>query len=598
MTLKRKNPLILVLAGFLMLNGCALKQMIKMSKDQELTVTPNPLELHGDSVSFEISALLPLKMLKKNKIYTVSPVYKYGEESITMADIEFKSTDFPDAKTEQPKVGKKMAFFYKPEIGNGDLLVKGTAYNAAKTKSKSSEFLPVAKGIITTSRLLKDYHFIAYADHGYNNKPEYIPMTINFYFDQGRANLKKSEITGQEGKKLDAFIASKNVTKTVTIVGQHSPEGTERANTQLSEQRAQTIEQFYRSRMKHYDYKNMADSIKFVTKGVVQDWEPFKAELAETTVLTDDQKNRILEIVNSGGTFEEKEKNLQSLPYYKTILNKVYPKLRVARTEVLTLKPKKSDAEITVLAKQIVDGTVSPDTLNLPELLYAATLTPILKEKEAIYQAAVKKSDTWEVHNNLGAVYLEMAKKEVDQTQKLSLVDKAVNQFEISIKAKDNAAGHSNKAVALMMKSQRPEALQELEKAVQMDANDDLKKGIHGMKGAIEIREGKYTNAVQSLSKSNDSTEVVYNLALANLMKKDLNAAKTGFGNVTVKAPNDAWGYYLSAVTASRMQDEGSMATNLKKAVQLESSMAEKAMNDLEFMNYWNSENFKKALMR
>lgn len=602
MTLKSKNPLIFALAGFLMLNGCSLKQMIKMSKDQELTVTPNPIELHGDSVKFEISALLPVKMLKKNKIYTVSPIYKYGEEEVKLADMEFVSTDFPNAKTEQPKISKQQSFFYKPEIGNGDVLLKGTAYNLTKTKSKSTDYLPVAKGIITTSRLLKDYHFIAYADHGYNNKPEYVPMAINFYFDQGKSNLKKSEITGAEGKKLEAFIAAKNATKTVTVVGEHSPEGTETANTKLSEERAKTIEKYYRDRMKHFDYKAMADSIQFVTKGVVQDWEPLKKELAATTVLTEEQKSQVLQIVNGSGTFEEKEKQLQKLPFYKTILNQIYPKLRIARTEILTLKPKKSDAEITVLANKIVAATeadaLNADTLSMAELLYAATLTPILAEKAAIYQAAIKKQDNWVAHNNLGAVYLEMAKKEVDQNQKLALVDKAVVQFEIALKQKDNAEAQSNLAVAYQIRNQRAEALLALEKAVQMDANDDLKKGIYGMKGAIEIREGKYDNAVQSLSKSNDSTEVVYNLALANLMKKDFNAAKTGFGNVTVKAPSDAWGYYLSAVTAARMGDEGEMATNLKKAVQHESSLAEKAMGDLEFINYWNSDNFKKALMK
>ena len=171
MTLIRKSTLAFLMVGFLLF-GCALKQMVKMSKDQQLTVTPNPLEVHGDSVAFDMSAALPVKMLKKNKIYTLETSYKHGEQSMDLQDIEFKSTDFPNAKVEQPKVDKHYAFFYKPEIGNGDLTLVGTASNMTKTKTKSTEPLPIAKGIITTSRLVKDIYYIAYADHGYNNKEE------------------------------------------------------------------------------------------------------------------------------------------------------------------------------------------------------------------------------------------------------------------------------------------------------------------------------------------------------------------------------------------------------------------------------------------
>lgn len=63
----------------LMLSGCALSTMIKMAKDQQVTVSPSPLEVHADSVRFEVSALLPVKMLKPNKVYTLNTYYQYGD---------------------------------------------------------------------------------------------------------------------------------------------------------------------------------------------------------------------------------------------------------------------------------------------------------------------------------------------------------------------------------------------------------------------------------------------------------------------------------------------------------------------------------------
>jgi hypothetical protein len=186
MTLIRKSTLSYLLIGFVMF-GCALPKMVKMSKDQQLTATPNPLEVHGDSVAFDISAILPVKMLKKNKIYTVNTSYKYADQKIDLQSIEFKQTDFPTGNTEQPKAQKHYSFFYKPEIGNGDLVVTGTASNATKTKTKSTAELPIAKGLIRTSRLVKDINYIAYADHGYNNKEELTPLVVNFFFEQGQS---------------------------------------------------------------------------------------------------------------------------------------------------------------------------------------------------------------------------------------------------------------------------------------------------------------------------------------------------------------------------------------------------------------------------
>lgn len=116
------------------------------------------------------------------------------------------------------------------------------------------------------------------------------------------------------------------------------------------------------------------------------------------------------------------------------------------------------------------------------------------------------------------------------------------------------------------------------------------------MLGVVSIREGKYDVAIQSLSKSNDSTIVLYDLALANLLKKDFNAAKGGFATVTEKDPKNALGFYLAAVTAARLQDEAGVTSNIKKAVALDGKIVNAALADLEFMAYWNSDNFKNAL--
>ena len=48
---------------------------------------------------------------------------------------------------------------------------------------------------------------------------------------------------------MENFIASKNKTRTVEIIGSHSPEGLESVNSELSEDRAKVIKDFYFKKM-------------------------------------------------------------------------------------------------------------------------------------------------------------------------------------------------------------------------------------------------------------------------------------------------------------------------------------------------------------
>jgi hypothetical protein len=79
--------------------------------------------------------------------------------------------------------------------------------------------MPVATGLITTSKLVKPVAFAAFAGHGYNNQEELVPVIIpDFIFEQGRSVLRTSESQECKGKTAGCFHCSqKNATRTVTI---------------------------------------------------------------------------------------------------------------------------------------------------------------------------------------------------------------------------------------------------------------------------------------------------------------------------------------------------------------------------------------------
>ncbi|MBI1768006.1 MAG: hypothetical protein HYR67_06505 [Bacteroidetes bacterium] len=578
--------------GAMTMAGCTLPQMIKMAKDQKLEAKPNPLEVHKDTVNFDMSGNLPAKLLKKGTVFTVNTFYKYGESELALPAVPFKAEDYPANSTSQTPVSKSFSFPYKDAYKVGTV---ETQYVASKgTKSKSTPRLAIATGIITTSKLVQNSYYAAFAEHGYNNQEELTPVIIpDFNFERGKSVLRKSEINAEKGKQLDAFIAAKNITKTVTITGTHSPEGLERINSKLSEERAAVIEKFYRDEMKKYDYQGVAADIKFILKPIVDDWAGFSTALASYEGITADEKSEYMNIVNNGGTFEEKEKSLHKLKSYNKVFKDIYPGLRSAKTEILTVKSKKTDAEISVLAKQISKGEVGADGLTFEELMYAGTLTPSLDEKAAIYEAATKKGDNWNANNNLAASYIQMI---IDNPARASeLTAKASTQLDIAYKLKQAPEVLANLASVALMQGNPYKSYSYATKALN-GASNDVTRGVNGVKGADEIYKASYSDAVRSTSSSSDTDVNLFNKGLAQLLNKDNSNAASSFAEASKKNPNMALAFYGAAIAAARNNSGEAVVSNLVSAVKLNPSLKEKALTDLEFTKFNTTDAFRNAL--
>lgn len=589
----RKVVYSFLIVGVIGLSGCTLPKMVKMAKEQQLTVTPNPLEVHKDTVAFDMAANLPVKMLKKGTVYTVNTFYKYGESEQALEPIEFRAEDYPNSATEQPRVTKDFVFAYSPAMKTGVLEVEGVASKGEK--SKASERMQVATGVITTSKLVQPVSYAAFADHGYNNQEELEPVVIpDFIFLQGSSVLRTSELRSDKGKELDAFIAAKNATRTVTITGTHSPEGAERINTRLSEERAKKIEDYYRRQMKKYDYQGMADSINFILKPVVEDWNEFKAALDAYDGISSEEKAEYLNIINGGGDFESQERELKRLSTYRKVFRDIYPKLRTAKTEILKVKEKKTDAEISVLSRQITQNQVDADTLSLEELMYSATLTPSLDEKEAIYEAATKKGTNWNAHNNLGAVYIAQAIANPNDAS--ALADKAQAQLDIAARLNSAPEVHANLASVEMLKGNPYAAYNHASQALSGGLSGDNAAGLNGVKGAAEIAMARYSDAVSSESAAADNALNLFNKGLAQLLNKDYQNSLTSFNEATSKDSNLAIAYYGAAVASARLNNADGVVSNITSAVRADPSLKEAALTDLEFGKYAATETFRSAL--
>ena len=485
----------------LVIIGCnPLKKMIELSKDQQINVNPNPMTMKGGSVTFDVESTLPKGMLPKGTSYTLNFAYDGNDAG----SIEFKASDYPNSVSSVSKSSKTLSIPYNKSMNDNPskLTVVGNAKIIVSGKNLNTESSDVADGVNSTQRWNRASR-IAHPKTvpGYTDAEETEATNVSFYFNQGSSYLKSSEKKSDRGEKFSAFLAEKNVTKNVDIIGAHSPEGSTKINEALAGERGGTIEKYYREQMDKYDYKDEAGNIAFNIKPVVEDWSSLRDALNSTDAISASDKSSISNIINGGGSFVDKEKALSKLSSYKTLMNDVYPDLRTAKTEVITVINKKPNNEILAIAQNIVNGSASGDALTHDELLFAAGLTPDLKEKAAIYQAAVKWGGSWKAHNDFGSVQIQLAKKEESGSEaQLKLLEAAETQLNISINKEESAEAYLNLAAACAVKYEWEAANEYLAKAANLN-DERTKNALYVSQGTIAITDGDHEKAIVAFDK-------------------------------------------------------------------------------------------------
>ena len=201
-----------------------------------------------------------------------------------------------------------------------------------------------------------------------------------------------------------------------------------------------------------------------------------------------------------------------------------------------------------------------PDSLNVEELLYAATLTSDMNEKLRIYKECerVHPSD-WRGANNVGIIHFMQNR-----------MAEAEASFQKANSTTDNPVSTNNLAVIARQKGDRKKALEMLKKSGA--AGPDVKYNM----GLIDIQNGNYGSASTNFGSTNSM-----NAALAKVLGGDAAGAQ----RILEAAPDkdSATSHYLMAILGAR-QNNGDMVRNhLAQAVAKNPDYAAKAKKDLEF---------------
>ena len=597
--MKNFNILKISLVVLVLISGCnPLKKMIQLSEQQQINVNPDPILMKGGNVVFDVETTLPVGMLPKGTSYTLNFEYD-GKEAGSQ---EFKASDYPNSARSVSKATKTISFPFDDSMVDNPqkLSVVGNAKIVATGTNLNTESTVLADGVNSTQRFNEAWNLQSpKAYPGYTDEEETEVTTVNFFFNQGSAYLRGSEKKSDRGEQFSAFVAERNVTKSVNITGAHSPEGSTKVNESLAGRRASAIEKYYRAQMDRYDYKDEAGDIGFNLVPVVENWDALRRALRSTSSLTSAQRSQIGAIINGGGSFVDKEKSLSKLNFYNTLMKEVYPDLRTARTEVTTVIEKKPNNEILAIAQKIVSGEASSDALTHGELLFAARLTPDLGEKAAIYGSAVKWGGTWEAHNDFGSVHIQLAKEEENGSEaQLKLLEDGETQLNISLTKKENIEAYLNLAASAALKYDWGAANDYLAKAKEVE-NDrqSMSNVLHNSMGALAIAAGNHEEAIALLSKVDGQWGAQawahWRTSIAHLVLNDHVSALKSLNNLGELFKANEWDlfanyYYVLAVCGARSGNSDAVSKNLSSAFSMESDidLKNKAINDLEFRSY------------
>lgn len=569
----KKNYIIysvLFLATALVFSGCT--GLKKMKKKQGLITyqqSPNPLEMHGDSVVLNVTGNFPPKYYKKKVTCEITPVFKTAAGQ----EIPFKSIKVQGEKVQDNnqviktldggKFNYSTKVAYTPEMRIGDVNIKIHAY----VKSKFVDFDPVTigKGTIATPGLLeKDAKPILAKNNFVRIFPEQKEASILYAINQ--ANVRPQELTKAEMKELKKYIeatqnnARKEI-KGVNISSYASPDGPEDLNAKLSDNRGTTAKNAIEDQFKKLE--KAKEQGFFNTKATPEDWEGFKKLMSESDIADKDLVLRVLSMYSDPIQREKEIKNISKA--FTQIADKILPKLRRSQLKVNVDSIGRSDEEI------IATFASNPADLSVEELLYGATLSKDLNTQLKYYKAASNQySNDWRGFNNAGFI--------------------------------------------LVQQGNLSEAKEQFEKAKALNAGNNI---VLNNLGVIALREGDFVKAEEYFnSASGAGNEVNYNLGICAVKKGDYNAAVAKFGsyctfnaalakllsgnpdaaNKTIDCAEDKdrdMMYYLKAIIGARQGNTDLMYNSLRAAISKNSKLVEMAKTDMEFAKSFNDDTFK-----
>ena len=545
----------LIFSLILLISSCGLDSMVSKFNTHNYMVTPTQVEVHGGNIDIELEVKIPEKYFQK----TAEADFRAMLASSADSD---NKVFFEPVKLQGEKIssnGKTIGFItggqftykgtlkYSEEMAEYDLFATATA--TMNDNSKSLGAVKVAEGVMATATRVMNNEVPAVSEHTYE-KVTVLEETAVIYFTVNQSNVRYSQKSSDEIKRLKEFAKLGYETKNIEISSFASPEGTLDVNDKVSDNRANSTFTYAKRLMKQLKLDGASNDDLYIQSSKGEDWRGFN-KLVNSSDMKD--KSKVLNIVRNQKDPQKREESIRDMSeIYDAIEDDVLPKLRKATITLRVFEPKKTDEEIASLS--ISD----PAQLDIKEMLYAASLIEDNSIKKTIYNTTIKSfGNDYRAYNNLAGIYIQ----EKNMNKAIDMLGKASKYNANAAEVKENQGiisarqGKYDKAKSLYNSSNA----------------SDVNKGI------LAIKTGDYSSATNKL-KGNG-----YNATLAKLMN----------GNPVVTTNNSAAGNYLNAIVSARTGNTDECIEFLSKAIEMNADYKNEAKKDFEFIKLKDNTSFQ-----
>ena len=556
---RNSKSLALVVVASTVLIACnPLNKMVKRQGEVNYELTPNPVQMHGDSIAIALNGSFPEKYFNKKVSAVVTPVIVYGESSESFDAFKLKGED-SEAEGSVIKYEPGGSFSHAAKIPYKDGMEFATVElrvtGEYKGKTKDLEPRKVANGTkITPKLVMSSDKAIVGADKF--KKFELKDNNVEIHYLVSSSSVRGSEMNDADIKELKAKLKGWNEDvkmefNSLAISAYASPEGELSKNENLANERAASAAKSIESLLKRAKVEIPEGFSTPTGKG--EDWSGFKTMMQSSDIADKELIVRVLETYTDGTKREEEIKNIGKT--YTEVSKKILPQLRRSQANLVMKHHNLTDDEI----KALVDTKI--DSLDVEQMLYAATLYTDVAKKESIYKSvsSIHSSD-WRGPNNVGMIYVSQnklteAKTEFDKANGLSA---------------NNPVIQNNLGVIERLNGNLDAAMEYYNNA------SGAGKEVAQNKGIINIIKGDYASATSNYSGVNS-----FNAALAKVLNGDNNIGGTLDGS---DDKDEAVSAYLKAIAAARAEDKDAMLKYLKVAIDKDAAFKAKAKTDAEFI--------------
>ena len=276
-----------------------------------VSVTPNPLEVHGDSIKATAQVSVPANSgLKKDVTYVAQP--EIGDYK-DIPEIRVNSNKYPNAQKEGIDDAIQIQTVYVEDAMQGKHLEIEHKYINAKGKEKSLPDLDnLAECCITTSRLFLLNTEYLFSDVNFDSI-EPIRMTAQVQFPLDVWRLDESQLDKEEIRSLGAILKDQNPTaNNIRIHGYASPEGPYSRNKFLADKRSEVVKNYVQRELKAAGYREYAGQANFNMAATEEDWSGFEARVRNSN-LSEQKKRDLINVATSTATPQQKEQMLMEV---------------------------------------------------------------------------------------------------------------------------------------------------------------------------------------------------------------------------------------------------------------------------------------------